>query len=512
MESIGSDSIMAITKRNKKKREFGDFQTPVELTKKVCALLVKRGLKPASILEPTCGTGSFLVSAREHFKNAQKVIGLEVNGDYVRTARDALSKTNGVGDVSVLHDDFFNVDWKRILESLADPLLVIGNPPWITNAELGSLGSSNLPKKVNSQNHRGIEAITGKSNFDISEWMLTRALEWIDGREATLAMLCKTSVARKVLFHGWKSGKSLKRSDIYHIDATKYFGAAVEACLLVIVASPTTRNFDCLVHNVLKDSPHTTAYGYREGCLVASVTAFERWKHLMGEELYRWRSGIKHDCSNIMELREENGRYRNGLGEITELDSDYIFPMLKSSEIAKKSDIQPSRWMLVTQRSIGEDTNTIEKRSPNTWEYLNKNASFLDRRSSSVYQKRPRFSVFGVGDYSFAPWKVAISGFYKELSFRAIGPYRGKPVVFDDTCYFVPCQTREEALFIAQLFNSDVAKEFFSSFIFWDEKRPIKVDILRRLDLLALAKELKLEDTLKEYTGPTQQRLSLAIT
>jgi hypothetical protein len=106
-----------------------------------------------------------------------------------------------------------------------------------------------------------------------------------------------------------------------------------------------------------------------------------------------------------------------------------------------------------------------------------------------------------VGEYSFALWKVAISGFYKKLDFRVVGPHEGKPVVLDDTCYFVACKTKEEASFIAQLLNSHIAKDFFRAFLFWDEKRPITVGLLKRLDLLALARELDVEDTLKEFLG-----------
>ena len=108
---------------------------------------------------------------------------------------------------------------------------------------------------------------------------------------------------------------------------------------------------------------------------------------------------------------------------------------------------------------------------------------------SSIYRSRPRFSVFGVGPYSFAPWKVAISGFYKHLNFRCIGPIEGKPVVLDDTCYFLPCQTEHDARIIAQLLNSQTAKGFFRSFIFWDAKRPVTAQLLASLDLAALAED-----------------------
>jgi len=490
---------MVAGKKTRQKVEFGDFQTPAELARAVCFLLSGRGLRPRSVLEPTCGEGSFLVAALHQFPSARKAIGLEINRDCVNTARAAVRDTSRGDDVHIIQGDFFTADWTRILPSLPDPLLVIGNPPWVTNAALSSLGSANLPHKSNFQNRRGFDAITGKSNFDISEWMLIQALRWIDGRRATLAMLCKTAVARRALLHAWKTRQRLEIPDIHRIDAAKYFGAAVDACLLIVTASSSARRSDCRVHDTLERGRAATVFGCREGGLVADVTAYDRWKHLHGTARYKWRSGIKHDCTRVMEFREENGQYRNGLGELVDLEDEYLYPMLKGAVIANAAQRGPARWMLVTQRSIGADTNTIPERAPKTWKYLRYHADLLDRRSSAIYRNRPRFSIFGVGDYSFALWKVAISGFHKKLDFAVIGPRAKKPVVLDDTCYFLACEGAEEAEYLASLLNSQTAKEFFSAFVFWDAKRPVTVDLLRRLDLLALAKELDSAEMLKEY-------------
>ena len=51
------------------------------------------------------------------------------------------------------------------------------------------MNGGNLPAKENFQNFRGIEALTGKSNFDISEWMLIQLVKALRGRSATIAML-----------------------------------------------------------------------------------------------------------------------------------------------------------------------------------------------------------------------------------------------------------------------------------------------------------------------------------
>jgi hypothetical protein len=205
-----------------------------------------------------------------------------------------------------------------------------------------------------------------------------------------------------------------------------------------------------------------------------------------------------------MELEQEELGFRNKLGELYDLEITYLYPMLKSSDIANGTDVfhppfpHQSRWMLVPQRAIGEDTTSIKHVAPKTWAYLMDHRDLLDRRRSSVYKGQPRFSVFGVGEYSFSPWKVAISGLYKKLHFTAVGPYGGKPVVLDDTCYFVPCQSEKEARYLVGLLNSTIAKKFFEAFIFWDAKRPITASVLRRLSLLALAKEMGTEDRIME--------------
>jgi hypothetical protein len=215
-----------------------------------------------------------------------------------------------------------------------------------------------------------------------------------------------------------------------------------------------------------------------------------------------------------MELRREDGnRYRNGFGEVVELESEFVYPMLKGSEVTTGRNKQPLRWMLVTQKAIGEDTAMIRQKAPVTWAYLERHADRLDRRASSIYRGRPRFSVFGVGDYTFSPWKVAISGFSKRLGFTVVASVAGKPIVLDDTCYFVSCQSKEEAHFVASLFNSVPARDFLSAYIFWDAKRPITIEVLRRLNVRTLSIELGADTKLAEIqrglfeAGPKSERL-----
>lgn len=477
--------------KTKEKAEFGDFQTPEALAKQICALLTRLDCKPASLIEPTCGEGNLLFAALKQLPTVSCAIGLDVSPDHVAAAqRRSAQEASITADVGIKQGNFFDTDWDALIEHLPSPLLVIGNPPWMTNAELSTLGSSNVPEKTNFQKHVGLDALTGKSNFDISEWILIRILHWLNSKDATLAMLCKTSVARKILAHAWKHDITVSDSAIYRINAAMHFNASVDACLLVCSFAPSAHNFDTPIFSSLTATEPERVIGYRDGEVIASVAGYNLWKHLRGYENNKWRSGVKHDCSKVMELTREADKYRNGLGALVDLEPDYLFPMMKSSEIANDAELTPKRWMLVPQRSVREDTTKIRDIAPKTWEYLEAHGHLLDKRGSSIYKNRPRFSVFGIGEYSFAKWKVAISGFYKKFSFKVIGSYEGKPIVLDDTSYFIPCELQQEAEYIASMLGTPEAKAFFESYVFWDAKRPITVDLLRRLDLDTLEREV----------------------
>ena len=483
---------MAGTRKTKAIAEYGDFQTPADLAIQVCALLARQRERPAAILEPTCGIGNFIFAAADAFPAAQPVIGVEINPTYVTVARERAANLRLSARVQVREGDFFAFPWPEVLPELPDPLLVIGNLPWVTNSTLGGLGSNNLPDKRNHGAQRGIVALTGKSNFDISEWMLQQMLHWMEGRLATIAVLCKTAVARKVLAYAWSQDLAIGGAAIYHIDAVRHFGATVDACLFVLRTAPSGVQPTCHVFSSLDAAQPEHEIGMRNGRLVANIAAYERWQHLDGVSPLQWRSGIKHDCTRVMELRLVHQRLFNGLDECVEIESDFVYPMLKSSQLTKDTYSIEHRFMVVPQRTIGEDTRALQQRAPSTWRYLAAHGDLLDRRASRIYRTQPRFAIFGVGAYAFAPWKVVISGFYKQLDFRVIGPHAGKPVVLDDTCYFLPCQVEAEARRLAYLLNSAPAQEFFNALIFWDAKRPITAEILGRLDLRKLADELDL--------------------
>ena len=469
------------------KTEFGDFQTPLALAREVCSLLVAQGVEADCIVEPTCGLGAFLVAAAEAFPSA-RLLGWDINGGHLQRAESALAQAGALKRATLGREDFFAHDWDAEFSGIHGSILALGNLPWVTNAAVSGMNGSNLPAKENFLGLRGIEARTGKSNFDISEWMLIRLVTALRGRAAVIAMLCKTATARKLFRFGWQHDGRIAEASLRVIDAKKYFGASVDACLL-LARTGEAGLAEAKVFNGLAAQRPATTFGLAGQDLVSDIRAYRRLRHLEGLCPYQWRSGVKHDCASVMELlRGEDGALHNKLGERVCIEPDYLFPLLKCSDLAN-GRTEPRRFVVVTQRRVGEDTDAIAAKAPRTWRYLGAHRELFEARKSSIYASRIPFALFGIGDYSFAPWKVGVSGLHRAPRFAVVGPADGKPVLLDDTCYFLPFEGEHEARVVAAILNSQACREFLASLTFTDSKRPITVDLLGRLNLGALAQD-----------------------
>lgn len=486
---------------NKQKIEFGDFQTPFELAKQVTRFVKRIFPAPSIVVEPTCGLGNFVKASIEVWGSACSYFGFDINEHYISLLKRSFKLPD---NCSIKVSDFFSTNWHNLFNDKKDSkILVIGNPPWVTNSVLGSLKSNNLPAKNNFQNLGGFAAKTGKANFDIAEWMIIKIIENLQGCSACLAMLCKTATARKVLKYFWINNAHVYNSSIHIIDAKKHFNVSVDACLFITHIDSERKSKDAYIYNGLSFENKISHCGISGNELIANIDDFKKYHQIDGIDYYRWRSGIKHDAVKVMELTRDNGIFINGFDDVVAIESDYIYPLLKSSDIGNNR-ITPQKYVIVTQKNIGDDTSEIKIKAPKTWAYLEKHSDILDWRKSIIYKKRPRFSVFGIGDYSFTPWKVAISGLYKDIHFAVVGKQDEKPTMLDDTCYFIPCDSREEALFLAQQLNSETCLKFLKSLIFFDAKRPINIDILRRVDLKKLSELNEMVDKAMKYLSYAQ--------
>ena len=495
-----------------KRAEYGDYQTNTELSDKAVALLISKNISPEIIIEPTCGKGNFIIASLKNFSTIKKIFGIEIYKPYVWETKFNIihlyltnNSLQNKPEIEIIHCSVFDYDFKEIARQFASyKILIIGNPPWVMNSTLGSLNSKNLPKKTNFKNHNGLDAMTGKGNFDIAEFITLSLLRTFQKVEGHLLFLVKNSVIKNIVFEQPRNNFAINSLEKYGIDSKKEFNVSVESSLLYgqLNSKPDYEcrefNFYHADNQILKSK-----FGWINNKFVSNIDAYTHTQEIDGECPFVWRQGMKHDCTLVMELEKagdnpQNGYYINGLHEEIKLEDDLVYGLLKSSDLKNTVINQTRKFTIVTQKKVGQDTQYIKSDFPKTYQYLINHKDNFEARKSSIYVNKPSFSIFGIGDYSFKPFKVAISGLYKTFHFTLILPQLNKPVMLDDTCYLLGFDEVEFAVYTLILLNSETTKNFLQSITFSDAKRTFTKDVLMRIDLLKLAQLIDIKYLQKE--------------
>ncbi len=470
------------------RREYGDYQTPELFAQAVCHYLKDvRKIGPSVVIEPTCGVGSFVKNSL--IFEASEIIGIEVNSEYCGVCLQTIKDPR----VQIINADIFDFDFSSIVKG-RERVLVIGNPPWVNNSTLSSLNSDNIPAKQNIKGLKGMDAITGASNFDICEYIIWKLITALHGTNATIAMLCKTSVARNIFAELKRTRTGFKSCDMLEFNANKVFGISASACLLVVELDGNGTSADlCNVYSFDNPTKIKKSFGYVDGQFY-SATKDTASADFSGKCCFEWRQGVKHDCSKVMELSVDEEALSNGLQEVVDIEPEYVFPLIKSSMF--KSPVVESfgKYVIVTQRKIGEDTSHIELDAPETWGYLTSHAEYFSKRKSSIYRDSPDFSMFGVGDYSYSKYKVGVSGFYKKPLFSVLRSKDGKPVMTDDTSYFICFPTYDLAYTAMLILNSEKVQNFLRTIAFLDAKRPYTKKVLEKIDFHVILENISIEE------------------
>ncbi len=469
-------------------RDLGDFQTPLSLVREILACLNRQGKHWQRVLEPTCGRGNFIKGVLESEMAPAEIQGIELQEDYVAYAQ-CLAQGRTASHITIHSANIFEFHVQRDLQwQTGGPLLVVGNPPWVTNTELSTLKSTNIPRKSNIKGLAGLEAMTGGGNFDIAEYIWLKLIRELTSEHPTIALLCKTSVARNILQYAAKSNLPISNASIWKIDAKQWFKAAVDACLFSVEIGQDEPQYTASIYADLRSDTIESMISITRGQFVIASPERPTALPFDGQSPIMWRQGLKHDAASVVELTYDTaGNLYNKSGEQVAVEENYMYPLLKSSDLGgkKAKGSRLRRAIIVPQKRVGDDTRCLQEQAPALWRYLTDHQHTFEQRKSIVYRNHPSFAYFGIGDYSFAPYKVAISGMYKSPAFRAIGPRDGKPVMLDDTCYFLPCSSGHQAALIVSLLNHPLCLDFIHSIAFWDAKRPITKKLLQRIDLLA---------------------------
>ena len=361
--------------------------------------------------------------------------------------------------------------------------MAIGNPPWVTSSAQARVGAANLPAKVNRFGLRGLDAMTGKANFDIAEAILLSVLAALsDAVEVRLAFLVKRSVAMKMA-RDLLGNPGVLAASFTRIDARRWFSVSVEAGLLQLsFKREASHGIDRVLVADDLGGPFTRAAGLVDGVFVDDVDGYSAVRSVEatnGERLV-WRQGIKHDLARVLELRQTSEGLVNGFGESVDVEADVLCPYYKSSDVA--AGRPPRLRFPLYQYDLSGPATDLGTRWPKLAAYLATQAPRFGARGSRIYKDKPEYMLFGVGPYTLAPFKVVISGFYKQPRFALLEPDRtGRPPLVDDTCYMLPFTDGGQAREVASYLNSERVLKFLETVTDLTAKRPYTKDILGRI-------------------------------
>ena len=151
------------------------------------------------------------------------------------------------------------------------------------------------------------------------------------------------------------------------------------------------------------------------------------------------------------------------------IEPDLVYALLRGRDVSPWR-AEPSAHIILTQdpkTRAGVPVTTMRRQYPKTYAYLRRFEEQL--RDRSGYRKYfqptdPFYSIYNVGPYTLAPWKVI----WREQSRRflpaAIGPLHKMPIAPDHKLMLVPCDSRDESHYISGVLGSAPCRAFVSSY------------------------------------------------
>jgi SAM-dependent methyltransferase len=160
------------------------------------------------------------------------------------------------------------------------------------------------------------------------------------------------------------------------------------------------------------------------------------------------------------------------------LESDLVYPLLRGRDIKKWIGI-PSAFIIMVQDPVkrkGIEERQMKAKYPKTYLYLKRFELSLRDRSAfkryftrkdnfgRIYEVGPFYSMFGVGDYTFAQYKVVWPWISVGIRATVVDKIENKPICPEHNAFFIDFEKKDEAYFFCAMINSSIADYAIRSF------------------------------------------------
>ena len=491
---------------------LGEVYTPPRLA---AHALDRLGWLPENeLLDPTCGSGVFLVEALRRWMAAglprdrllAGLYGLDINPLAVLTAKSALAVMLAPALDPAAPPVTLPV-WRGSLfdPSLAAPIprvrFIAGNPPWLKASRLPAGEAEALKPLCRSLGLTGDDRYVGGIEIDLSALATHAAVaRWLKpgGRLGFYLTASLFSTAAGQGFRRFAPPGPQGPCRVLAVEDFKaqapFEGVSVHPALLLLEAGgePTRWPVPYRIHQsdgTVREKLAAPLPGAGDGpWLKGSGEQHALWRTLFdgtAPAAYRARKGVTTDRNGIyfvnvtrtdtelirISNNPDIGRSPSLLRRETEIEPTHLYPLLRGRGLRRFHIApDPELRLLLPQRGMHGDP-ALPQDCPRTFAYFQAFEAELRRRASfRRYQaKQPYWSAWSTGPYSFSPWKVL----WREISSRFAAAYIGpqedpvlgpKVAIPDHKLYFVPVSTEEEAAYLTGLLNAETVTEAISSY------------------------------------------------
>lgn len=445
------------------------------------------------LLDPACGTGTFLALAVQHLKTQSislkqilhQIAGIDINPLAVLSAKINLI-------LSLLDDFRRNTEPLSLPIYPADSILnppdigefttIAGNPPWINWEALPDdyrEATRALWLRYGLFPHMGMDTILGKGKKDLAMLMTYAAADHYLAMGGKLGFIISEPTLKAADagegFRRFRIGdvplRVLHVDDLTHIkpfkrimtraallvvqkgEPTQYpvpytlwkktaFGKALRTNDSLNAIQQKTRRIDLFAAPMVPDDPASVWISGKPNALVAV-------RKLIGASFYQAHAGAYTGGANavywleVLENRGETLIVRNivaGAKRLvpqveTTIEAAFVYPLLRGTDVKRWSALPGAAILLVQhpQKRQGYAEDWLQERYPLTYSYLKQFEDMLCQRAAyrRYFQSHaPFYSMFDIGDYTLSPIKVIWQGLgRREMRAAVVNTGDDKPII-----------------------------------------------------------------------------------
>jgi methylase of polypeptide subunit release factors len=493
------------------RHRLGEYYTPEWLAEKLLSDTLGRadlGDPSKRVLDPACGSGTFLVLVIKHVRRRvaaghfgrrqalelilRNLAGFDVHPLAVRAAR--VNYLLALGDL--LRDKsgpialpIHEADSVRGGPDLPPFDYVVGNPPWVNWQHLSEeFRRQTMPLWEHyglfPKRPTAMQTILGASKYDLSMLMTYVAADRYLRINGKLGFLVSQSLFKSAAGEGFRrfilpDGTPLAVHVVDDLVKLKPFDTAANRTAAVVLEKGRDTQFPVAYrfHRAGRQScwnAQPVSADPSSAWIAAPPKVLAAITRILGASDYRAREGANTGGANAVFWIEAGtaSRRQTAIRNVTEgarkrvpasratVEVELVYPLLRGQNVSRWRAV-PEYSILVTHapgmklRAIPEPE--MKSGFPGAYSYLKRFTTFLRQRPAFkryFTQAAPFYSLFNIGEYTFAPWKVVWREQSLPFTAAVVGTVAGKIVVPDHKLMLVAMESEDEAHYLCGALNS----------------------------------------------------------